>query len=238
MRKPYRWRRGPLPRIDADLIKERPAWAVQIGELTANWNVLEASASGIFMVLLAGEDEGAFSIYYEVLKQPTRATREKIFTAVAKARNMPDIFMDALIKLWDEIAAVEERRNEVVHALWASIEGKPDSLFIVKSRFEWLRNSNAVFTVNLARARSYTSYVVPEDLSTITEFYEYTIADIQEISAEAVALTVRVREMHDKIASRLFALPVEPPWTRAESIVRHLDRENERRRNAAAKPLN
>lgn len=145
MRKPFRWRRGPLPRIDADLIKERPAWAAKIGELTANWNVLEASASGIFMVLLAGEDEAAFSIYYEVLKQPTRATREKIFTAVAKARNMPGIFMDDLAALWRDIAAVEERRNEVVHALWASIEGKPDSLFIVKSRFEWLQNSNAVF---------------------------------------------------------------------------------------------
>lgn len=74
-----------------------------------------------------------------------------------------------------------------------------------------------------------------DDLSTITEFYEYTISDIQEISADIVALTVRVREMHDKIAGRLFALPVEPPWQRAEDILRHLDRENERRRNAAAR---
>ncbi len=234
MRKPYRWRRGPLPVFDSDLIKDRPEWAAKIGELTAHWNVLEASTSALFMVLLAGEDQGAFFIYYDVLKDPKRATREKIFTAIGESRRLPEWLLKQIMDLWDRVAAVESLRNEVVHAIWATIDGHDDALFVVKDRFEWLRNANAAMTCNLARNRGKSTYIVPTDLPTATEFYKYTLADLQEIVNDLLTLNADSQHLQRRLANRIFRFPVIPPEQKAESIIRHVDRENEARRTAAA----
>jgi hypothetical protein len=242
VRKPYRWKRGPLPSIGRDLIKERPEWAAKIGEIAAYFNLLETTASSLFMIVLAGQDEAAFFIYYDILKgDPRRSTRERIFTKIAETRAFPkgfskDLLLSQIMDLWDDIGAVEGCRNEVVHAVWATIEGHSDTLFAVKDRLEWLINSNAALTCAIAHNRGLSDYSAPPDLPMITEFYKYSFSDLEEIVEDILAVHKRAMEMHDILANLTFEASVRPPSQIAESIIRHLDRENESRRNAVEEP--
>jgi len=240
MRKTYRWKRGPLPDIGRDLIKERPEWAAKIGEIAAYFNLLETTASSLFMIVLGGQDEAAFFIYYDILKgDPRRSTRERIFTKIADTRVLPQDFpkdklLSQILELWDDIEAVEGCRNEVVHAVWATIDGHPDSLFAVKNRLEWLVNSNAALTCSIAHSKGLSDYPLPPDLPLITGFYKYEFSDLEEIVDDLLAVHKRAMDMHEILASLMFEASVRPPWQIAESIIRHLDRESESRRNAAA----
>ncbi len=227
MREPFRWKQGPLPVVGSDVLAGRPEWASKVGEVSAHWNVLDAATSGLFMILLAGEDEAAFFLYYEILKDPKRALREKIFSTVGEARKVPPWLMHRITDYWDRVATAQERRNEVVHALWASIEGHPDALFVVKKRFEWLRNVNAAMTCNIALAKNKSTYVVPPDLPTITEFYKYRLSDLQEIIELITNLLDESTRLQRQLANRIYRHPIEPPWTRAERIMRNLNRRNE-----------
>ena len=123
-RRPYEYIGGPFPRIDSMLMQERADFAQKVAEVSAHWNVLETSASALFMILLAGEDDTAFTLYYEVIKQPRRTAQEQIFAAVCQSRRVPDRLLSEIMDLWDDIESVEVRRNDVIHALWAAIPGK------------------------------------------------------------------------------------------------------------------
>jgi hypothetical protein len=238
MRKLYRWKHGALPDFNRDLIKARPDWAAKIGEIAAYFTLLEATASALFMILLAGQHEAAFFIYYDLLKgDPRRSTRERIFAKIAETRELPkelpqDLLLSEIMELWDDIEAVGSCRNEVVHAIWASIEGYPDALFVVKDRLEWLTNSNAGLTCAIAHSRGLSDYSVPLGLPTITGFYKYELTDLQEIVDDILTLHKRAMEMHETLSNLTFQASVKPPWQIAENIIRRLDRENESRRNA------
>jgi hypothetical protein len=179
------------------------------------------------MILLAGEDEAAFFLYYEILKNPNLTTRERIFSTVGEARKLPSWLMTGIREYWRHIAAVQCQRNEVVHALWASIEGHPDALFVVKRRFEWLQNANAIMTCNIALGKGKATYTVPPNLPPVTEFYKYTLSDLQGIIDEILDLLDESTYLQRQLTNRIYRILTEPPWIRAERIVRGLNRRNE-----------
>ena len=154
-RREYRHVKGrPEPDPNSDILDVRHDFAQKIGELAAHWNVLEINALGMFMILLAGEVEIAFELYYDVIKGEPSAghKREKALRIAAKSRQAPPGVLENILDFAKEVDRVRGDRNDVIHALWSSIEGS-DSLFAAKDKLEWLRNNNAVIAWNLAIRR-------------------------------------------------------------------------------------
>jgi hypothetical protein len=175
----------------------------------------------LFTVLLAGQDQAAFTIYYVVL-QNRDADRRRAFTEIATAKGISEETLQEFKTISDDIKPWSDRRNEVVHGHWASIEGKPDSIFAAQSLLDWATVVDATITVNLARARGETTYVPPQGISPITRFWEFTVADLDEIVAETLALIPRVEALQRTIASQVFLRHPQEQLRKAENILRHL----------------
>jgi len=209
----------PEPNLNSDILDVRHDFAQKIGELSAHWNVLDLNTLSTFMILLAGEEELSFELYYDVLRGESRQ-RDKALQIAATTREAPEGVLDQIRAFFKAVDKVRKDRNDVVHASWASVEGS-DSLFAAKDKTEWLRNSNAIIAWNLAIRRGDADGQIFTGLP-IHHFWEYRLSDIQEIIDEIKALCDRLHRLQRKISILCFLRPVPPPWQRAESIVRRL----------------
>jgi hypothetical protein len=221
MRQPFEYRHGPRPNVDSDILQDFPEHARKIAAITAHWNLLAASMFVLFTVLLAGQDEAAFAIYYAVLERRENE-RRKAFKEIAMAKQLSKDTLKDLDTLWRDIEKVAVHRNDVVHAVWASIEGHRNAIFALRSWREWAENVNAMITVNQARAKTLTTYMPKKDLATITKFWKYKLGDLQEIIDMIVALVPRVQEMHNIVGSQVFSHRASQPWKKAEDTLEQL----------------
>lgn len=217
-RREYRHVHGrPEPNPNSDILDDRHDFAQKIGELAAHWNVLETQMLGMFMLLLGGEEEIAFELYYDVLRGESYQ-RNKALRIAATWRELPESALEQILAFAKEVDEVRKERNDIVHALWASVEGS-DSLFAAKDKLQWLRNNNAVIAWNLAIRKG----LVKGEFVTgqvIRDFWEYRISDIQETIHKVFGLCNRLSHLQKRIANLCFLKHVEPPWMKAQNTLR------------------
>ena len=221
-RREYRHVKGrPEPNPNSDILDVRHDFAQKIGELAAHWNVLETNTLGVFTVVLAGEEEIAFELYYDVLKGDVGAAykRDKALRIAIESRQIAEDALERITDFMREVDAVRKERNDVLHAMWASVEGS-DSLFAAKDKIEWMRNNHAVIAYNLAIRKGLIDAPFVTGLI-IRDFWEYRISDLQEIIDNIKRLCYRGDVLLRRISTLCFLKPVEPPWKRAESRLRH-----------------
>jgi hypothetical protein len=209
----------PEPIPNSDILDVRHDFAQKIGELAAHWNALDINMLGMFTILLAGEEELAFELYYDVLRGESYQ-RNKALRKAAKVRQIAEGVLDRIFAFSEEVDRARKERNYFVHALWASVEGS-DSLFAVKDKTEWLRNNNAIAAWNLAIRKGLVQGQMVTGLAYF-DFWEYRISDIQEIIDHVKALCDRLYSLQKKISILCFLRPVEPLWMKAGSTLRRL----------------
>lgn len=223
VRKEFTYTEAPFPRI-ADVIVEFPEFARKVAKICEHWNVLELNMLMLFVILLGGQDEGAFTIYYDVLKG-RKFPRQQAFTKIAELRGLPDDVIKAVLKVTKTMEHVQDERDDVVHAVWARLPPLPGRLFAIKNKQEWFKNVYAVMTCSLAYERGASAFKPPDNLCTIRSFWEYTLDDFDEIYFKIEDLRVHVAGLHTLVASHVFPGQGQSPLMRAESIVHHLSGE-------------
>jgi hypothetical protein len=179
---------------------QRPALVILIALVASHWAKLEHTLSLPFTVLLGGQEPSAFEAYHELFELNLR---QKMFTAVARKKNLPlDLISEAKC-IYDDARKIAPARHTVVHGIWATIADRPDSLLLCKPDEinrkvdDFSREMNDKLD---ALAQGEAAMPWSFDL-TLDDYTEYKHADFQDILNRIMALDGRADKLWTKIAT-------------------------------------
>jgi hypothetical protein len=129
---------NPLRRRPADLTFDHPApllrhpeFARKIAMIAASWQGVDNELASIFTILLADYEGAALEIFTAFIDQ---SLRKQALLTVAKDR-LPQELLAVVVKLFEDARRMAGRRNEVIHATWATTTTRPDSLIWVDPKY-------------------------------------------------------------------------------------------------------
>jgi hypothetical protein len=129
---------NPLRSRPADLTFDHPAallrhpeFAKKIAMIAASWQGVDNELASIFTLLLAGYEGAALEIFNTIIDQ---SLRKKALQAVAKDR-LPQELLAKVVALFEGARRMAGRRNDVVHATWATAAAHPNSLIWVDPKY-------------------------------------------------------------------------------------------------------
>lgn len=227
MPQPYRYRFLSL-KTPPDALLERPKLAVKIALVAAMWQSVENDLANIFMHLLGSEEHAALEIFNSLID---RNLRKEALVAVAKNR-LPPPLLERATALFGEARRHANRRNMVVHATWATISVRPESLMRVDEA-DILRFRHLIQNQSLERAfANHIGAPVPEaKIGSDVEvtLMEYRERDFDEILAlitsfrtEVIRLSVEVLShiVSAEVTARVLSLSPQVRMTIAERLAR------------------
>ena len=131
MPNPMRYKGSDL-NIDPRRAFSKPGFAEKIALIAALWQRVESRFGYAFAMMLRGQEGAAIEIYASLID---RNLRKQVFLVTAKNRLSDELVTEAAT-LFDAARRLSTRRNDVVHAVWTTLERRPESILLVSPKDE------------------------------------------------------------------------------------------------------
>jgi hypothetical protein len=198
MPKPLKRRPGQVVHVAARSVVLRPALAIDIANIAAQWTKLEHTISLPFTTILAGQEPSAFEAYHELFEV---SLRHKLYLAAAKRKGLPNDLIQESVKLHQSARTASSQRNRVVHGTWAYCDDLPDSLLLcdpsaINRRVEEFLSQ---FHERVDKAES-NSAIEPWSFDfNVDDFDEYRHNDFEEIAKRTLEIDATAMAYWQKI---------------------------------------
>jgi hypothetical protein len=123
MPNPYPYRGIPAAFAEAALIM-RPALALKIGLVAASWQRVDDLLGLIFAHTIGGQEGAAMEVFNVLIE---RNLRKDALLAVAKNR-LSKHLIEHIAETFEKARKMARTRNGIIHASWAAIDQRPESL--------------------------------------------------------------------------------------------------------------
>lgn len=196
MPNPFRCQ-GSLVNTHPDTLLTRPALAVKIALIAAHWQWTEDLLGLVFAHLVGGASEAAMTTFHAI---KSRDIRRDVLLAVAKDRLSEDMQARILVA-FKEARRIANRRSEVVHASWATIESRPNSLLAYNPSV--YAGQKALWMSGLAP--------LPRGESVIWEFAEFREQDMDDIVSSIKKHRETVHDLLRDVLISVYEASVQHP---------------------------
>ena len=163
--------------------------------IAASWQMAEDLLSLIFSHTLGGQEKAAQEIFNVLID---RNLKKDALLAVAKNRLSPAL-QGRISVAYERGRKLAKKRNEVIHASWAIIDKRPQSLMSYEPGYQAIRKSMAL-----------NSEI--DDYRDSWNFTEYTEKDLDT----TLAMFANFRnEVHDLLSASIFEIigpDLKHPW--------------------------
>jgi glycine/D-amino acid oxidase-like deaminating enzyme len=192
MPNPYPYQGRPEAIAEEALIL-RPALALKIGLIAASWQRADDLLGLIFAHTLGGQENAALEVFSALID---RNLRKDALLVVAKNRLSRQL-QERIAEAFEKARRLARARNNIVHASWAAIHERPESLMTYDPGAYAARKS--LFFFGNAGTYSY---------QTSWDFTEYLARDFDAIMKRFVEFR---EEVHDLLRSSLVEVVSERP---------------------------
>jgi hypothetical protein len=186
MPQPIRYKKGEL-KVGATYLLDRREIALRVAMIIANWADIDHSLNAAYSVMLAGKEYAALAIFENLID---RSARERAFLSVAKQK-LPSSLVDEFGMHFDKSKKVAQSRNDVAHALWATLSTRPNSILMCPRNYRSqrvYREIEAMKNINMYN-----------NIDIGVEFIEYTIKDFAYIIDRTVLVSYEINELIVKL---------------------------------------
>jgi hypothetical protein len=163
MPNPYPYQGHPTAIAEEALIL-RPTLALKIGLIAASWQRADDLLGLIFAHTLGGQESAALEVFHALID---RNLKKEALLAVAKNRLSMEV-QERIAAAFEKARRLARARNNIVHASWAAIHERPESLMTYDPGAYAARKSLVLF----GHAEIY---------QTIWDFTEYSERDFDAI---------------------------------------------------------
>lgn len=207
MPQPFK-RRGRAVTVSPASVVRRPALAIDIANIAANWTKLEQTLSIMYTYLLCGQEPGAFEFYHKLVSLDLK---KDAFISAATDR-LPASLIDEVAALFTEIRKFSPKRNDVIHGTWATSDQKPESLLLCRPK-AINEKFNEVFrgilkmhrSVPAKKSRNFSVDLTPD------EFIEYKHEDFEWITKKIIEIDERATLLSNKVLSHALEHALKAP---------------------------
>jgi hypothetical protein len=205
MPQPFK-RKGRKVRVTPAAVAERAHLGIGIAIIASHWSSLENTLSLMYAYLLFGQEESAFQFYHELIDL---SLRKKAFMTAAKGKLSKEL-IDEIDKLYTEVRKLGTARNSVIHATWAVVDSKPDSLFLCDPKTINAKvNEVCRHVMRMATDPRTHGQTVSVDL-TPEQFTEYKHRDLDGITRRIIDLDKRAMALANRVLARSLELVPKP----------------------------
>jgi hypothetical protein len=187
MPQPFKRRPKQKVKIAPGVVLMRPALALMIANIAAQWAKLEQSLSLPFATLLSGQEPSALAAYHSFFDTGMRHTQ---FMNVAKYKGVPQPLLEEADQLHMRVRKTGTRRNKVVHGVWGICDDRPKTLLLCPAdainirMHQWFKESHEFFDRSESGIEGEFSF----DLL-LEDYEEYYARDFNSIATDTIALT-------------------------------------------------
>ena len=128
---PFKYKADRL-KVDPKRAIRKKGFASRLALVAALWQRVEVSFGYVFAFMLGGKETAALEIYGSLID---RNLRKQAFTAAAQDR-LPRQLLTEGVQLYERARRLSGRRNDVVHALWTTLDLRATSIFRIDERDE------------------------------------------------------------------------------------------------------